>query len=72
MADKLQWEYKVVSVGNLWGTKQDELEATLNKLGLEGWEIIHVYTPYGTGSTTAVAKRVLDPSARRRREWDGT
>ena len=72
MADKVQWEYRVVSVGNMWGTKPPELEATLNQLGLEGWEIIHVYNPYGSGQTMAVAKRLIDPSVRRRREWDGT
>lgn len=41
MADTNQWEYTVFSLGNIWrGPKEDELEATLNELGLEGWEVV--------------------------------
>ena len=67
MSDLTRWEYRVISLGSIWGTKAPDLEAKLNELGLEGWEVIHVYNPYGSGMTTAVAKRPLTDVARRRR-----
>jgi hypothetical protein len=38
MADR--WEYKLIEMNDK--KKGLELEAELNRLGLEGWEVIHV------------------------------
>ena len=73
MADKIQWEYRVVSVGSFFGTKDELIEAKLNELGAEGWEIFSAQaTGQGDGRIKLIAKRVLDASVRRRRAWDGT
>ena len=56
--------------GSLWGAKGEHLEARLNELGLEGWEVIAVELPHNGGKLLAVAKRPLSPAERRkRREW---
>jgi hypothetical protein len=62
-----QWEYRVQTLGSIFGTKDEIIEATLNEWGEEGWEATHVYTPGGSGKVTLVAKRPLTASARRRR-----
>jgi hypothetical protein len=64
------WEYRVQTIGHFWGTKDEEIEAALDSWGAEGWEAVTVYTPYGSGKVTLVAKRPLDAAgARRRRRW---
>ncbi len=67
MAEQVQWEYRVQTIGGVFGTKDEEIEATLNEWGEEGWEAINVYTPQGSGKVTIVAKRVLTTEVRRRR-----
>jgi hypothetical protein len=62
-----QWEYRVLTIGNVFGTKDENIEATLNDWGLEGWEAIHVYTPSQSSKVTIVAKRQLTAAARRLR-----
>ena len=57
MAETIQWEYRVQSIGSLFGTKDESVEATLNEWGEEGWEAINVYTPEGGGKVMIVAKR---------------
>jgi len=69
MADETLWEYRVRTIGSFWGTKDEEIEATLDEWGAEGWEAISVYTPYGSSKVTLVAKRPLTEAARRRRSW---
>jgi hypothetical protein len=60
MTDEIkQWEYRVQTIGSVFGTKDENIEATLDAWGLEGWETINVYTPYGSGKITIVAKRPL-------------
>jgi hypothetical protein len=71
MSETTQWEYRVLTIGNVFGTKDEEIEATLNDWGLEGWEATHVYTPSQSGKVTIVAKRPLTASARRRSAWPG-
>ena len=51
----------------MFGTKDEQIEATLDAWGEEGWEAINVYTPYGSGKITIVAKRPLTERARRMR-----
>ena len=62
-----QWEYRVETIGSVFGTKDENIEATLDAWGEEGWEAITVYTPYGSGKITIVAKRPLTERTRRAR-----
>jgi hypothetical protein len=61
----VQWEYRVLTIGSAFGTKDQQIEATLNEWGLEGWEAINVYTPSQSGKVTMVAKRPLSTASRR-------
>ncbi len=63
----IKWEYRVQTIGSVFGTKDENIEATLNEWGEEGWEAINVYTPESSSKVTLVAKRPLTASARRRR-----
>ena len=68
MAEEIkQWEYRVQTIGSLFGTKDERIQATLNQWGAEGWEAINVFTPEGSGKITMVAKRPLTERARRAR-----
>ena len=68
MAEELKlWEYRVLTIGGVFGTKDEDIEAVLNEWGAEGWEATQVYTPSGSGKVTLVAKRVLTSAARRQR-----
>ncbi len=62
-----QWEYRVQTIGSLFGTKDEHIQATLDEWGLEGWEAINVFTPEGSGKITIVAKRPLTDRVRRMR-----
>ena len=62
-----QWEYRVHTIGRLFGTRDEKIEETLNEWGEEGWEAINVYTPEGSGKVTIVAKRLLTDRVRRER-----
>ncbi len=62
----VQWEYQVETIGRSLGTKDELIEETLNAWGEDGWEIINVFTPSGSGKITLVAKRPLTTAARRR------
>jgi hypothetical protein len=61
------WEYRVETIGGAFGTKDEQIEATLNEWGEEGWEAVSVYTPSNSGKVTIVAKRPLSRSTRRQR-----
>lgn len=69
MAEQTQWEYRVLTIGSLFGTKDERIEETLNEWGEEGWEAVSVYTPEGSGKVTIVAKRPLTEAVRRRHSW---
>jgi hypothetical protein len=63
-----KWEYKVQTLGStVFGTKDEDLEETLNLLGIEGWEVIHVYIASGGGKTSIIAKRPLTRETIRKR-----
>ena len=62
-----QWEYRVQTIGGVFGTRDEDIQATLDDWGSEGWEAIHVFTPSGSGKITIVAKRLLTERARRMR-----
>ncbi len=68
MSDEIKlWEYRVQSIGSIFGAKDEDIQEKLDEWGLEGWEAISVYTPYGSGKITMVAKRPLTERARRMR-----
>lgn len=68
MAEELkQWEYRVETIGSIFGTKDELIQAVLNEWGQDGWEALSVFTPYGSGKLTIVAKRPLTDRARRMR-----
>ena len=68
MADEIkQWEYRVQTIGGMFGTKDELIQATLDEWGSDGWETINVYTPYGSGKVTIIAKRPLTERSRRRK-----
>jgi hypothetical protein len=71
MAEKVQWEYRVRTIGGILGTKDEDIEAVLNELGEEGWEAVNVFTFANSGKATIVAKRPLTSEARRRRSMPG-
>jgi hypothetical protein len=72
MAEEIkQWEYRVQTIGSIFGTKDEDIQATLNDWGEEGWEATNVYTPYGSGKITIVAKRPLADRVRRMRSMPG-
>lgn len=62
-----QWEYRVQTIGGMFGTKDELIQNTLDEWGAEGWDAINVYMPYGSGKITIVAKRPLTERARRMR-----
>jgi hypothetical protein len=67
MPETTQWEYRVQTIGSMFGTKDENIEATLNEWGEEGWEAINVYTPENSGKVTMVAKRQLTAAVKRQR-----
>jgi len=68
MAEEIkQWEYRVQTIGSMFGTKDENIQSTLDAWGEEGWEAINVFTPEGSGKITIVAKRLLTERARRSR-----
>lgn len=72
MADEIKrWEYRVQTIGGILGTKDEDIQATLDEWGSDGWEAINVYTPSGSGKVTIVAKRPLTERARRTRSISG-
>jgi hypothetical protein len=60
-----QWEYRVQTIGSAFGTKDENIQATLDEWGIEGWEAINVYTPSQSSKVTIVTKRPLTDRVRR-------
>ena len=65
--EEQKWEYRVQTIGGVFGTKDEQIEATLNEWGEDGWEALAVYTPEGSGKVTIAAKRPLTERVRRMR-----
>jgi len=61
------WEYRVQTIGSIFGTKDEHIQTTLDEWGAEGWEAINVFTPENGGKITIVAKRPLTERTRRMR-----
>lgn len=62
-----QWEYRVQTIGSIFGTKDELIQNALDEWGEEGWEAINVFTPEGSGKITMVAKRPLTERTKRMR-----
>ena len=67
MTEYTQWEYRVETIGSAFGTKDEDIQDTLDEWGEEGWEAINVYTPSNSAKVTIVAKRPLSRTERRLR-----
>jgi hypothetical protein len=68
MPEITRWEYRIQTFGTFFsGLKDEELEATLNEWGSEGWEVVSARGIENTSKVTILAKRPLTDSARRRR-----
>jgi hypothetical protein len=66
MPDYEQWEYRVATFGSSWqGVKDEAIEAALNDMGAEGWEVVG--TTYYPFQIKVVAKRPLTRAVRRQR-----
>jgi len=66
MSEPNQWEYRVLTTGTFFkGVKDEDLEAELNQLGEEGWELVGFRTIENSNQAQAVFKRPLDRTARR-------
>jgi len=65
MSEINQWEYRVVTVGGAFSTKDDVVEEALNELGEDGWEAVNVFCMTNSNKVTMVVKRPLDRSTRR-------
>jgi len=66
MSEPNQWEYRVLTTGSFFkGVKDEDLEAELNQLGEEGWELVGFRTIENSNQAQAVFKRPLDRTARR-------
>jgi hypothetical protein len=66
MSELNQWEYHVLTVGTFFkGVKDNELEALLNQLGEEGWEVVGFRSVENSNQSQIIAKRPLNRTARR-------
>jgi hypothetical protein len=61
------WEYRVQTIGSIFGTKDEDVQTTLDEWGLEGWEAVNVFAPENSGKVTIIAKRPLTERVRRMR-----
>jgi hypothetical protein len=72
MVETTQWEYLALSIGSYWRMPKDEdLEAALNELGEQGWEVVNTFVQHGSTKIRVIAKRPLTIDSRRRRSWPG-
>lgn len=70
MNEITKWEYRAQSLGSFWSEAKDEqIEATLNEWGEEGWEVVAAYPAHGGNKVVFIAKRPLTIATRRRRTW---
>jgi hypothetical protein len=70
MLEKNKWEYYTTSLGSTFsGPKDEDLQAALNELGEDGWEVIAVTPIESSNKVRLVAKRLATHSTRRQRSW---
>jgi hypothetical protein len=68
----VQWEYRLEEYGGAFKTapKAEDLSTLLNELGMDGWEVVAVYSEAGT-RVRIIAKRPLSAAVRRQRSMPG-
>ena len=72
MAENIRWEYTVQTWGTTWHAPKDEdLQAVLNGLGEQGWEVFSVAQLENSNKVRLAARRLLSTSVRRRATWPG-
>lgn len=72
MPEKDRWEYRIEEIGSFWrASKAADVEAFLNSLGEEGWDVINLHQPENSNKIWVTAKRPLTTSTRRRRNLPG-
>lgn len=72
MSEIVNWEYRFETLGSAFSSmKDEEVEATLDEWGSQGWEVVTVYQPSGSNKLKILAKRPLTISTRRQRSWPG-
>ena len=65
-----QWEYRVVTAGSTFSQPKDaDLEALLNELGAEGWEVVAAHNQEGTNKVRIIAKRQVAGRPKRVPTW---
>lgn len=70
MVEAQQWEYYVETIGSVWSSVKDEnLEAALNELGQEGWQVFTVEQVPNSNKIRVVARRPLATAPRRKKTW---
>jgi hypothetical protein len=68
MAEAQQWEYHIEVLGSAFrGVKVEALDAYLNEVGEDSWEVVSVHQPQGSNKLWVTMKRKLTAEARRRR-----
>lgn len=74
MSRNIQWEYHIEVIGSVFRSpKPEEMEAFLNQIGEEGWEVINLHHPNNSNKVWVTMKRPLTIDIRRRRtrpDWD--
>jgi hypothetical protein len=70
MIEPIQWEYRLETFGTFFSAPKDEdLQASLDEWGEEGWEVINIFKSSNGEKYTVVAKRPLTVAARRQRTY---
>ncbi|MBN1265062.1 MAG: hypothetical protein JXA25_06190 [Anaerolineales bacterium] len=68
MTDTLKWEYFVETFGGgIRGVNMEEVQAGLNELGEQSWEVLGVHQMQGTSKLCVFAKRPLTEAVRKQR-----
>jgi len=67
MAESIQWEYRVQTIGSVFGTKDEAIEATLNEWGEDGWEVVSTHIKGNENKINVIAKRPLTERVKRMR-----
>ncbi len=70
-----KWEYCIEIYGTVWKSpKPENVQAFLNEMGAQGWEIINLHHPENSNKVWVTAKRPLteteDRRRRRQRDWE--
>jgi len=70
MAESTRWEYTIQTCGTTFHSPTDEeLQAVLNSLGEQGWEVFSLAQLENSNKVRLAAKRLLSTPARRHSSW---